>query len=196
MTTTMSSDLLFEIKDLHVSYGSIAAITGISLYVNKGEIVAILGRNGVGKTTTFRSIIGLTPPKSGEIIWKSEDITGLRTFQIAQRGIGLVPEDRRVFSELTVWENLCSPGDAHHRSGIILSQYQGTDTSLSWEELLPVGPAYHSTSRHNIPHTAGRSLQQSSSAPGAQFYSLLALSFSTSSYICLVCPGACCSVNS
>jgi branched-chain amino acid transport system ATP-binding protein len=74
--------------------------------LEKGEIVALLGRNGVGKTTTFRSIIGLTPPKLGEIIWKSEDITRLRTFQIAQRGIGLVPEDRRIFSELTVWENL------------------------------------------------------------------------------------------
>jgi len=98
--------LILEVRNIYTSYGLSEVLFNVSLSLEKGEIVAILGRNGVGKTTTFRSIIGLTPPKSGEIIWKSEDITGLRTFQIAQRGIGLVPEDRRVFSELTVWENL------------------------------------------------------------------------------------------
>jgi branched-chain amino acid transport system ATP-binding protein len=98
--------LILEVRNIYTSYGLSEVLFNVSLSLEKGEIVAILGRNGVGKTTTFRSIIGLTSPKSGEIIWKSEDITRLRTFQIAQRGIGLVPEDRRIFSELTVWENL------------------------------------------------------------------------------------------
>jgi len=98
--------MILEVRNIYTSYGLSEVLFNVSLSLEKGEIVALLGRNGVGKTTTFRSIIGLTPPKSGEIIWKSEDITRLRTFQIAQRGIGLVPEDRRIFSELTVWENL------------------------------------------------------------------------------------------
>lgn len=98
--------MIFEVRNIYTSYGLSEVLFNVSLSLEKGEIVALLGRNGVGKTTTFRSIIGLTPPKLGEIIWKSEDITRLRTFQIAQRGIGLVPEDRRIFSELTVWENL------------------------------------------------------------------------------------------
>lgn len=98
--------MILEVKNVYTSYGLSDVLFNVSLSLEKGEIVALLGRNGVGKTTTFRSIIGLTPPKLGEIIWKSEDITRLRTFQIAQRGIGLVPEDRRIFSELTVWENL------------------------------------------------------------------------------------------
>ncbi len=98
--------MILEVRNIYTSYGLSEVLFNVSLSLEKGEIVAILGRNGVGKTTTFRSIIGLTSPKSGEIIWKNEDITRLRAFQIAQRGIGLVPEDRRIFSELTVWENL------------------------------------------------------------------------------------------
>jgi branched-chain amino acid transport system ATP-binding protein len=98
--------MILDAREIYTSYGLSEVLFGVSLSLEKGEIVALLGRNGVGKTTTFRSIMGLTPPKSGQIIWKGEEITGLRTFEIARKGIGLVPEDRRIFSDLTVWENL------------------------------------------------------------------------------------------
>jgi branched-chain amino acid transport system ATP-binding protein len=68
--------------------------------------VCLLGRNGVGKTTTMRSIIGLTPPARGRVVWKGRDVTGRAPYQIARAGIGFIPEDRRIFAELTVWENL------------------------------------------------------------------------------------------
>ena len=75
---------------------------GISLEVAQGECVCLLGRNGVGKTTTMRAIMGLTPPTSGRVVWKGADIAGLPPFRIARAGIGFVPEDRRIFAELTV----------------------------------------------------------------------------------------------
>ena len=78
----------------------------MALAVAPGECVCLLGRNGVGKTTTMRSIMGLTPPRRGRVLWKGRDITGKAAYQIAQAGIGFVPEDRRIFADLTVWENL------------------------------------------------------------------------------------------
>ena len=98
--------MILDVRNIFTSYGLSEVLFDVSLSLEKGEIVALLGRNGVGKTTSFRSIMGLTPPRSGEIEWKGEDITRLRTFEISQKGIGLVPEDRRIFPELTVWENL------------------------------------------------------------------------------------------
>ena len=98
--------MILEVNSIYTSYGLSQVLFGVSLKVNKGEIVCLLGRNGVGKTTTLRSIIGLTPPHSGSIKWKGEDITGKPSYQIAKMGIGFVPEDRRIFSDLTVWENL------------------------------------------------------------------------------------------
>jgi branched-chain amino acid transport system ATP-binding protein len=79
---------------------------GVSLRVAPGECVCLLGRNGVGKTTTMRSIMGLTPPASGRVVWKGRDITRVAPFRAAGLGIGFVPEDRRIFADLTVWENL------------------------------------------------------------------------------------------
>jgi branched-chain amino acid transport system ATP-binding protein len=79
---------------------------GVSLEVVAGECVCLLGRNGVGKTTTMRSIMGLTPPQAGRITWKGTDITRWPPYRVAQAGIGFVPEDRRIFADLTVWENL------------------------------------------------------------------------------------------
>ncbi len=104
MTTT--SDVLFEIKDLFVSYGSIAAIKGISLTVRKGEIVAILGANGAGKTTTMRAISRLLPAQSGSIQFKGKELTRLPAHKIVKLGISHAPEGRRVFGILTVEENL------------------------------------------------------------------------------------------
>lgn len=100
------SDLLLDIKDLHVSYGGIKAVKGIDIKVNKGEIVTLIGANGAGKSTTLRTIAGLLKPDQGEIIYKGEDITKLETNEIVSRGIALVPEGRRVFPDLTVLENL------------------------------------------------------------------------------------------
>ncbi len=102
----MSSDVLFEIKDLEVSYGSITAIKGISLKVNKGEIVTILGANGAGKTTTMRTISQLHKAKAGSIRFKGEELTKLPAHKIVKLGISHSPEGRRVFGILTVEENL------------------------------------------------------------------------------------------
>jgi len=103
---TMSNDVLFEIKDLEVSYGSIAAIKGISLEVRKGEIVTILGANGAGKTTTMRTISQLLKAKSGSIKFKGQELTQLPAHKIVKLGISQSPEGRRVFGILTVEENL------------------------------------------------------------------------------------------
>ncbi len=100
------SDVLFEIEDLHVSYGSIAAIKGISLQVRKGEIVTILGANGAGKTTTMRTISQLIKAKSGSIRFKGQELTQMSAHQVVRLGISHSPEGRRVFGILTVEENL------------------------------------------------------------------------------------------
>ena len=97
---------LLQAQDVHTAYGLSRVLFGVSLEVEAGECVCLLGRNGVGKSTTMRSIMGLTPPQSGRITWKTRDITGWPPYRIAQAGIGFVPEDRRIFADLTVWENL------------------------------------------------------------------------------------------
>jgi branched-chain amino acid transport system ATP-binding protein len=98
--------VILEVKEIYSAYGLSRILFGISLNVDEGEIVCLLGRNGVGKTTTLRSIMGLTPPYSGSIRWKGKEIAGKSSHQIARMGIGFVWEDRRIFSDLTVWENL------------------------------------------------------------------------------------------
>ncbi len=95
-----------EVRDIYSSYGLSQVLFGVSFDVEPGQVVALIGRNGVGKTTTMRSIMGLTPAKQGQIVWQGEDITRRPPYRIAKLGIGYVPEDRRIFPELTVWENL------------------------------------------------------------------------------------------
>jgi branched-chain amino acid transport system ATP-binding protein len=97
---------LLELQDVHAAYGLSRVLFGISIDVNEGECVCLLGRNGVGKTTTMRSVMGLTPPSAGRIRFKSRDITGWSPHRVARAGVGFVPEDRRIFAELSVWENL------------------------------------------------------------------------------------------
>jgi branched-chain amino acid transport system ATP-binding protein len=97
---------LLELHDVHAAYGLSRVLFGISLDVAAGECVCLLGRNGVGKTTTIRSVMGLLRPTSGRVLWKDTDIAGWPPHRVARAGIGFVPEDRRVFAELTVWENL------------------------------------------------------------------------------------------
>ncbi|MGE5700366.1 MAG: ABC transporter ATP-binding protein [Deltaproteobacteria bacterium] len=95
-----------ELNSINTFYGRSHILFDVSLSVEKGEVVSLLGRNGAGKSTTFRSIIGLTPPQSGEVIFRGERVNGLRAFRICRKGIGFVPEDRRCFPDLTVRENL------------------------------------------------------------------------------------------
>jgi branched-chain amino acid transport system ATP-binding protein len=98
--------MILEVNNIYTAYGLSQILFGVSLKVQEGEIISLLGRNGVGKTTTLRSIMGLTPPQSGSIKWRDEEIAGKPTYEISRLGIGFVPEDRRIFSDLTVWENL------------------------------------------------------------------------------------------
>ena len=97
---------LLEVKDLQVFYGVIQAIKGISFEVTQGEIVTLIGANGAGKTTTMQSVMGLIKPRSGSVVYDGKEITGMPTHKIVGMGMTQVPEGRRVFSELTVYENL------------------------------------------------------------------------------------------
>ncbi|MFP6699227.1 MAG: ABC transporter ATP-binding protein [Alphaproteobacteria bacterium] len=98
--------MILEVNDIYTSYGLSQILFGISINVDQGECVALLGRNGVGKTTTLRSIMGLTAPKQGTVVYKGEDITGRPAFKVAKLGVGFVPEERRIFPDLSVRENL------------------------------------------------------------------------------------------
>ncbi len=97
--------MMLDVRDLHAYYGKSHILQGVSLCVGTGEIVSVLGRNGVGRSTTLKTIMGDVPPH-GSITFKDEAITGLKPFEIAQRGIGYVPEDRAIFPTLTVEQNL------------------------------------------------------------------------------------------
>ena len=97
---------LLELAHIHTFYGDSHILADLSLEVAEGEIVCLLGRNGAGKSTTLKSIIGLAPPRAGQIRLRGHDLRGLPPFRIARLGIGYVPEDRRVFPNLTVRENL------------------------------------------------------------------------------------------
>jgi branched-chain amino acid transport system ATP-binding protein len=108
---------LLELDEIHTSYGLSRVLFGISLEVKQGECVCLLGRNGVGKTTTMRSVMGLTPPDAGKVRFRARDITAWPSYRIARAGIGFVPEDRRIFAELSVWENLDVARHAATRTG-------------------------------------------------------------------------------
>jgi branched-chain amino acid transport system ATP-binding protein len=97
---------MLDVKEIHTYYGTSHILFGISLNVEEGEAVCLLGRNGAGKTTTFRSIIGLTAPKAGSIKFQGGEIVGKPPYRIAQMGIGFVPDDRRIFPDLTVRQNI------------------------------------------------------------------------------------------
>ena len=97
---------LLEIDNAHVYIGSFYVLQGISLVVPKGEVTLLLGRNGSGKTTTMKSILGIYPPRDGKIVFKGEEISNLPTHKIVNKGIGYVPDTRRIFGTLTVEQNL------------------------------------------------------------------------------------------
>ncbi len=124
---------MLKVANLETSYGESQVLFGMSLEIERGEVVTLLGRNGMGKTTTVHSIIGIVPPQAGSITFDGREILGTPDYKIAQSGIGLVPEGRQVFPNLTVMENLVATAD--NRSG----------SSDPWnlEKVLAMFPALH-----------------------------------------------------
>jgi branched-chain amino acid transport system ATP-binding protein len=97
---------MLTVKNVHSFYGVSHVLQGVSLEIKEGEVVCLIGRNGAGKSTTLKSIIGLVPPKKGSVQFKGVEISGMRPYLIARRGIGYVPEDRRIFPHISVRDNL------------------------------------------------------------------------------------------
>ena len=124
---------MLKVANLETSYGESQVLFGMSLEIERGEVVTLLGRNGMGKTTTVHSIIGIVPPQAGSITFDGQEILGTPDYKIAQMGIGLVPEGRQVFPNLTAMENLVATED--NRSG----------SSDPWnlEKVLAMFPALH-----------------------------------------------------
>ncbi len=116
---------MLQVSDLHSYYGGAHVLRGVSLTIPEGKVVALLGRNGMGKTTLIRSIMGTTPPsvRKGSILYNGEELVGKAPHDIAQRGLGLVPQGRRVFPSLTVQEHLTVAGRAPKKQ---------SDTRVNW----------------------------------------------------------------
>ncbi len=108
---------MLEVSEIHTYYGESHVLQGVSLSVARGEVVALLGRNGMGKTTLIRSLIGFTPPRQGRVVFKGTDITRLPPFRAVEMGMGLVPQGRRIFPSLTVLENLAVAAKGNGRDG-------------------------------------------------------------------------------
>ena len=104
--TKTESDILLDVTDLTVNYGLICAIKGVSFHVNRGEIVSLIGANGAGKTTILHALSGIIPKKSGKVTLDGADITNTQAHKLVEGGMAQVPEGRRIFQELTVYENL------------------------------------------------------------------------------------------
>ena len=113
------ADTILSVRDLHVSYGAIKAVRGISFDIKQGEIVTLIGANGAGKSTTLNTVAGLIRPDSGSIEFKGQSIVGVKSHKVVERGMALCPEGRRVFSQMSVSENLDMGGytrsDAENR---------------------------------------------------------------------------------
>ncbi|MGC7872994.1 ABC transporter ATP-binding protein [Desulfosporosinus sp. SYSU MS00001] len=144
---------MLEIKDIHTYYGMSHILFGLSLTVAQGEVVSLLGRNGVGKTTTLKSVMGIVPPKSGEITFRGQTITKIPTNRMVKLGISYVPDSRRIFADLTVRENLeiaagIRPGDwtidKVHALFPVLKKYEnrrGGNLSGGEQQMLSIGRA-------------------------------------------------------
>ena len=98
--------MILTVEKINTFYGDSHILFDVDLTIAEGEVVSLLGRNGAGKTTTLRSIMGLTPPRAGSVCWLGEEVQRLKPHEIARKGVGFVPEDRRIFSRLSVEENL------------------------------------------------------------------------------------------
>lgn len=130
---------MLEVQDIHTYYGDSYVLQGTSLKVGVGSVAALLGRNGVGKTTLIRSIIGFTPPRQGRILFNDVDITHKPAYEIARMGIGLIPQGRRIFPSLSVRENVQ-----------IATRPQAKDAAQSWtmEKLFTLFPVLKERIRH------------------------------------------------
>jgi branched-chain amino acid transport system ATP-binding protein len=115
------ADALLQLTNVETAYGRSQVLFGVSFGIAAGQMVTLMGRNGMGKTTTVRSIMGLTPARSGSIRFRGDEIAALPPYRIAQRGIGLVPEGRRIFPNLTVRENLLATAAASASGGWTLA---------------------------------------------------------------------------
>jgi branched-chain amino acid transport system ATP-binding protein len=147
-------DPLLVVDDIHTYYGESYVLQGVSLHVRRGHVVAVLGRNGMGKTTLIRSVIGFTPPRRGRILYGGADITRRPSEQIAKLGVGLVPQARRIFPSLTVQENLMVGARRRNGDGWTLdrihtlfprlrdrSHYRGNRISGGEQQMLAIGRA-------------------------------------------------------
>jgi branched-chain amino acid transport system ATP-binding protein len=145
---------LLEVHNIHTFIGQFHILEGVSLAVPPGTITAVLGRNGAGKTTTLKTILGLTPPRQGQVLFAGQEIQGQRPFDIAASGIGFVPEHRAIFRDLTVWENLKiaerQKGDLARKEAFIfelfpdlkrLMKLPGTNLSGGQQQMLAVARA-------------------------------------------------------
>ena len=147
-------ETLLEVCDVHTFIGQYHILQGVSLSVRKGGIMALLGRNGAGKTTTLKTILGLTPPRQGQVIFGGQPIHGMRSFDIAALGIGFVPEQRAIFRDLSVEENLKiaerKRDDLHRKQQMIFSLFPdlqrlihlpGTHLSGGQQQMLAIARA-------------------------------------------------------
>jgi branched-chain amino acid transport system ATP-binding protein len=145
---------LLEVRDIHTFIGQFHILAGVTVEVASGSITALLGRNGAGKTTTLKSILGLTPPREGQVLFNGQPIQGRRSFDIASMGIGYVPEHRAIFRDLSVEENLKiaerQNGDLARKSDFIfgifpdlkrLIKLPGTHLSGGQQQMLAVARA-------------------------------------------------------
>lgn len=144
---------MLELENVHTYYGLSHILFGVSLRVAQGEVGCLLGRNGAGKSTTMKSIIGLAPPKRGTIRFKGEIISGLKPHTIARKGIGFVPDDRRVFADLSVRENL-----------EILEQKKAGEKAWNLEKVFDFFPALKELASRKAGYLSGGEQQMLTSA--------------------------------
>jgi branched-chain amino acid transport system ATP-binding protein len=140
------SDAMLAVEDIHTYYGESYVLQGISLTVERGRIAAVLGRNGVGKTTLIRSSIAFTPPRRGRIVFDGKDVTRWPSYRIGQAGMGLVPQGRRIFPSLSVRENL-----------EIAARSTSSDTPAAWtiDSALTLFPALRERLRNGAGTLSG-----------------------------------------
>jgi branched-chain amino acid transport system ATP-binding protein len=150
----MEDGHLLEVDNIHTYIGQFHILQGVTVEVPQGSIVALLGRNGAGKTTTLKSILGLTPPRRGRVIFDGKEIQGERSFDIATKGIGFVPEHRAIFRDLSVLENLRiaerNQGDLERKEDLLFSLFPdlkrliklpGTNLSGGQQQMLAMARA-------------------------------------------------------